>query len=349
MKKLSRTEEFIFNFVQEKGLAGTRKILDAFSKTFDPISRQTLIRILNKLVKEKWLIREGKGRGIIYRTLLATPLLSYFDPEKYFKIDTDERTPAFSQFNWDVFEHFEPIFSHDELKHLVEINKNYPKNIQKLSPTLLRKEWERLTIELAWKSSQIEGNTYSLLDTEVLLKEQKEAKGHSHEEAQMILNHKESLNYILNNTHYYQTLSVRKIEEIHSLTIQELHVERGLRKRLVHITGTAFKPLDNQHQISEAMEKLVKLLNRQKDPFTKALTAILLISYIQPFEDGNKRTARLVGNALLYSHDVCPLSYRSVDAADYKKAIILFYEQNSATFFKQLFVEQFEFAVRNYF
>jgi len=349
MKKLTKKQEFIVNLIQERGLASTQEILKRFTNTFDTISRQTLIRILNNLIEERWLIREGKGRGIHYRTLLATPLLSYIDPEKYFKIPPDERKTLTSHFNWDVFEHFEPIFSKDELLHLHQINEAYKKNIQKLSSTLLRKEWERLTIELAWKSSQIEGNTYSLIDTEILLKEHKEAKGHSAAEAQMILNHKETLNYIFNNAHYFQKLSVQKIEEIHRLLVHRLNVGHGLRKRLVGITGTVFKPLDNQHQIKEAMEKTVKLVNRPKDPFSKALITILLLSYIQAFEDGNKRTSRMVGNALLYSYDVCPLSYRSVDEAEYKKATLLFYEQNSASYFKELFVEQFEFAVRNYF
>jgi Fic family protein len=74
-----------------------------------------------------------------------------------------------------------------------------------------------------------------------------------------------------------------------------------------------------------------------------------MIFYIQPFEDGNKRTARIIANAVLLANNVCPISYRSVDETDYKKAAVLFYEQNSARFFKQLFVEQFKFAVDNYF
>jgi len=85
------------------------------------------------------------------------------------------------------------------------------------------------------------------------------------------------------------------------------------------------------------------------DPFSKAIFTTLMISYIQPFEDGNKRASRLLGNAILLANNACPLSYRSINEADYKKAVIIFYEQNSARFFKELFVEQFKFAVGNYF
>ena len=51
----------------------------------------------------------------------------------------------------------------------------------------------------------------------------------------------------------------------------------------------------------------------------------------------------------ILAHNTCPLSYRSVNEADYKKAAILFYEQNSARLFKELFIEQFKFVVSNYF
>ena len=77
--------------------------------------------------------------------------------------------------------------------------------------------------------------------------------------------------------------------------------------------------------------------------------ALLLIAYIQPFEDGNKRTARLLGNALLIAHGFCPLSFRSIDEKEYKKAVILFYEQHNIRYFKQLFIEQFSYAAKHYF
>jgi len=76
---------------------------------------------------------------------------------------------------------------------------------------------------------------------------------------------------------------------------------------------------------------------------------ISLISYIQPFEDGNKRTARLAGNAILLANNVCPLSFRSIEESDYKKATLLFYEQNNARFLKELFISQFKFSINNYF
>lgn len=83
-------------------------------------------------------------------------------------------------------------------------------------------------------------------------------------------------------------------------------------------------------------------------PYSKALVALLGISYVQPFEDGNKRTARLMANALLLAHRLIPLSYRSVDEKQYRDATIVFYELNSIIPFKKIFINQYDFAARNY-
>jgi len=116
-------------------------------------------------------------------------------------------------------------------------------------------------------------------------------------------------------------------------------VSKNIRSRSVGITGSAYKPLDNEHQIKENLEKMCALINSKDNGFEKALFAVTLISYIQPFEDGNKRTGRMVSNAILIGYDACPLSYRSVEAMDYKKAMLLFYEQNNINAFKKIFIE----------
>ncbi len=241
------------------------------------------------------------------------------------------------------------LFSLDEIKNLNGINKIYADKIKNFSDTILKKEYERLLIELSWKSSQIEGNTYSLLDTEALIKENIEAKGHKKEEAVMILNHKKALEFIFENKDYFKILTLKKLEELHTLLMNDLGVNKGLRKFPVGIVGTNYKPLSNQLQIKDATDKLINAINADENVIEKALIAVVMISYIQPFEDGNKRTGRILANAILYANDFCPLSYRSVDESEYKKAVILFYENNSIDYFKKLFVEQFKFAVDKYF
>lgn len=349
MEKLTKRQAEIVEFIRKKGSVGNREIKQFIEKQFGAVSRITVVRESDALLKFGLIKKEGDGRAVKYSEALTSKALGYFDATVYFKKGPDERTVAFEQFNFEVFRNLQGIFSKKEISELEKINSDYQKRIKKLPPAIIKKEIERLTTELSWKSSQIEGNTYTLIDTEILLKEHKEAKGHKKSEAIMILNHKAALDYIFSRPGDFKKISLRKVENIHTLLVKDLGVSKGLRKNLVGITGTKYRPLDNQHQIREAMEKALRAINGLNDPFSKSLAAMLFIPYIQPFEDGNKRTSRLLGNALLAAHNVCPLSFRSIDEGDYKKAMILFYEQNSARFFKELFIKQFKFSVENYF
>ena len=92
-----------------------------------------------------------------------------------------------------------------------------------------------------------------------------------------------------------------------------------------------------------------RLINGKKNVFEKALLALVLLSYIQAFSDGNKRTARITSNAILIANKYCPISFRTVDSVDYKKAMLIFYEQNNISAFKKIFIDQFDFAVQTYF
>jgi Fic family protein len=122
----------------------------------------------------------------------------------------------------------------------------------------------------------------------------------------------------------------------------------GLRKSAVGITGSTYRPLDNQFQIAEELENCITCINKYANGFDKALTALIGISYIQPFVDGNKRTARLITNALLLTHKLAPLSYRNVDEVLYRASLLAFYEQLSILPMKQIFIEQYAFATEHY-
>lgn len=316
----------------------------------EQVSTPTLNRDLAALASAGFLQKTGKGRATAYRLAASYTLLKPADMAAYFAQEPDTRR-AMTQFNHALFPLLEKtsLFSADEKKLLEALRREYQANIKDFPPALYRKELERLTIELSWKSSQIEGNTYSLLETERLFTENEEAAGKPKEDAVMLLNHKKAMGYLLAHEDIAEKLSVRLLEELHSLIIEGLGAGRNIRSRTVGITGTAYKPLDNAFQIRESLEKMCAVINAKDNGFEKALLAIALISYIQPFEDGNKRTGRITGNALLIAAGACPLSYRSVDSLDYKKAMLLFYEQNNLSAFKDLFIEQIEFSVRNYF
>lgn len=311
----------------------------------------TVKRILTKLIDESLIITEGKGRGTKYRISPKHELFYPIDLEEYFASEIDEREIK-DTYNFSLMDDVlngTYLFYTDELGELNKLQNQYEDNIRELSETHYKKELERVAIDLSWKSSQIEGNTYTLLETERLLKEKETAEGKSKDEAVMLLNHKEAIDFILSDTKYLNPLSVSRIEDIHSILIKDLGVDRNIRTRRVGISGTNYKPLDNEYQIREAMNKMCDLVNNQSNVFEKALLILLLVSYIQPFNDGNKRTARILSNAVLINKDCCPISFRTVDSMYYKKAMLLFYEQNNITAFKEIFKTQFEFAVQTYF
>lgn len=314
-------------------------------------SSRTLNRLLEQLIDKKLVEKVGVNKGTRYSLSKSYGILHSIDLENYFEKDIDERVINES-FNHELLRkdlYQVDIFTDSELAHLATLQEDYSKNISQLSEQEYLKEIERLAIDLSWKSSQIEGNTYSLLETERLLKEKQTAAGKTKDEAVMLLNHKDAIDFIVENPDYLKELSIRRIEDIHSLLTKELGINRNLRSRRVGITGTNYRPLDNEFQIREAFNDMCDLINYKENIFEKALIALVLISYIQGFIDGNKRTARITSNAILLANQYCPISFRTVDSIDYKKAMLVFYERNNITAFKRIFIDQFEFAVKTYF
>lgn len=345
---IDNRKQQLIDFVKTKGQCSSKEIFDGIGESF---SYATLKRILTDLKEGNYLLTVGQGKGTKYLLSPAYELIRPIDVERYYNKEIDERQ-IIENFNSDVITGVlrkYNSFTESELDKLILLQKEYIKNISQLSENEYKKELERLAIDLSWKSSQIEGNTYTLLETERLLKEKETASGKTKEEAVMLLNHKDALDFIIEHDDYLNPLTVAKIEDIHSMLTKELAVERNLRKRRVGISGTNYKPLDNEFQILEALKNTCDVINEKKNIFEKALLALVLISYIQPFMDGNKRTARIVSNAVLMNHNYCPLSFRTVDSIDYKKAMLLFYEQNNISNLKEIFINQFEFAVRTYF
>lgn len=341
-------EKQIIEFIQIAGECSSKEIFDEINL---PVSYATLKRILTKLISSNYVSTKGQGKGTKYFISPAYQVIQPIDIEKYYEKEIDERQIK-EGFNFQIINDVlskHSVFTDSELSKLNELQEIFKNNISQLTEKEYKKEFERLAIDLSWKSSQIEGNTYSLLETEKLLKEKETAAGKTKEEAVMLLNHKDALDFIIETPDFLYPLSVSKIEDIHSTLVKELDVERNLRHRRIGISGTNYRPLDNQFQISEALQDSCNLINAKSSVFEKALLALVLISYIQPFMDGNKRTARVVSNAILMNEKYCPLSFRTVDSIDYKKAMLLFYEQNNISNFKHIFINQFEFAVNTYF
>lgn len=341
-------EKKILDYINEFSNSSSKEIFEGLNRI---VAYATIKRAVQKLLDSNLIETIGKGKATKYNINKAFEVLVTIDLDIYFEKEIDDRNIK-DTFNFDLIKNTlssVSIFTNVELEKLSNLQNQFSENISKLSELEFNKEFERLAIDLSWKSSQIEGNTYSLLETERLLKDKETASGKTKDEAVMLLNHKSALDFILTNSDYINPLAVSRIEDIHSLLIEGLGIDRNIRNRRVGISGTNYKPLDNEFQIKEALQDLCLLVNSRDSIFDKSFLALILLSYIQPFSDGNKRTARIISNAILINNKYCPISFRTVDSIDYKKAMLLFYEQNNISAFKKIFIEQFEFAVKTYF
>jgi Fic family protein len=348
MRIKMKTQELILNYLKNNANSSSKEIFEGLNSV---ISYATVKRNLSKLLSENYIIQKGNAKNSRYSVSPTFNLFYPIDLDAYYSKEIDERE-ILAGYNFllipEVLQNVS-LFTDEETSLLDAMQNEFSTNIAMLSDLEYRKHMERLAIDLSWKSSQIEGNTYSLLETERLLKDRQTASGKTKEEAVMLLNHKDAIDFIVENHDHYLTLNVTKIEDLHGILIKELGVDRNIRIRRVGITGTNYTPLDNEFQIREALQQTCDLVNSRENVFEKALLALVLLSYIQAFTDGNKRIARITANALLMAGEHCPISFRTVDSVDYKKAMLLFYEQNNISAFKQIFIQQFKFAVEHYF
>jgi Fic family protein len=349
-QQLSLRQKAMLIIIEQNADGVSRAYLEeAVSKGF-PASRITIIRDLNNLLEQGLVCIVGKGPSTRYIARTAGRLLNYYDMPSYFTYEPDAR-PLTEQSNEDFFQELRTyqLLSGEERMQLDAMNTGFQTRLAAREPDILKREQERFTIELAWKSSRIEGNTYSLLETEELLKTTREAPGHAAQEARMILNHKTALDTVMAKRDGFRSLNLEDVLLVHSLLVDGLDIRAGIRRQPVGITGTSYLPPGSKRDLERLLDAALQIANAKEHPIEAALIISALIAYLQPFSDGNKRTARLIGNAVLFSHDYAALSYRSVDEIAYKESILLIGEQHSFYWYKRLFLEQFLFACEKYF
>ncbi len=301
------------------------------------ITRPTLLRELQKLLVSGQIVTLGSGRSTLYQLTEYNPLLSPALP----------RDPSSEiRFNVLVFEHLHNLLDPTELSTPL---RNLSESIKILGPVLTTKEKERFVIDFSWKSSAIEGNTYTLPETVTLLTTGSPSASKTSYETQMILNHKKAVDYIWEHPPIQNHLTIDYIINVHEILTDGLNIRPGIRHQPVGISGSMYLPLSNPTTISLSLEQTITIINRTSNPIEQTLIAVAMFSYIQPFMDGNKRTARLLGNAIMLANDLIPISYRTVDEKLYRDTLLLFYEQNSIVAFKNLLLEQLTFSHSHYF
>lgn len=207
--------------------------------------------------------------------------------------------------------------------------------------TYLRQILDRLLIDLAWNSSRLEGNTYSLLETQRLLELGESAEGKATQEAQMILNHEAAIEMLADQA---EEIGFNRYTlcNLHALLSDNLLSDPAacgrLRARPVGISGTVFHPLEVPQQIEEGFHSILSKAAAIEDPFETAFFVMVQLPYLQAFEDVNKRVSRLAANIPLIRHNLCPLSFVDVEAEDYLNGLIGIYELKRIEYLRDVFV-----------
>jgi Fic family protein len=146
----------------------------------------------------------------------------------------------------------------------------------------------------------------------------------------MILNHKDAIAFIVENSELFSgKINFATVEGLHKIIGRNLGIATRVRKRLVKISASNYNPLANPPQLRESANMILKVINRSTDPFLRSLMALSLVPYLQIFEDGNKRTGRMLANAILISTIGRGFSLRKVSARELALAYLAFYEFNS--------------------
>lgn len=210
---------------------------------------------------------------------------------------------------------------------------------------------QRLLIDLAWNSSRLEGNTYSLLDTKRLLDEGISAGDKPAAEAQMIMNHKDAIEFIVNNNDGVG-FNRYTILNLHALLSNNLlpnpAAQGSLRNHAVGIGGSVYTPLSLPQPIEEMFNLMLEKAASIEDPFEQAFFIMVQLPYLQPFDDVNKRVSRLAANIPLNQKNLSPLSFTEVPQQLYINGLLGVYELNDVALLKDVFIWAYERSAKQY-
>jgi len=337
--------------------------------------RRTLQRRLALLVEQKRLNIEGHGRGRRYKmppigveVHVPTPRLTIngHAPHVEIYIPISPEAEAIKQavrepiqirspvgYNRTFLDEYRPnetfYLSAETRQRLLEMGRS-PEG-QRPAGTYARQIFSRLLIDLSWNSSRLEGNTYSLLETERLLELGEAAEGTDALEAQMILNHKAAIELLVEQATEVG-FNRYTILNLHALLSDNLLADPQacgrLRAIVVEIGGTVYHPLEVPQLIDECFRQILDTAAAIADPFEQAFFAMVHLPYLQPFEDVNKRVARLAANLPFIRDNLSPLSFVDVPERAYVDGILGVYELNQIELLRDVFVWAYGRSCRRY-
>ena len=338
-----------------------------------PPPRRTLQYRIRSLVDSGRLIMEGAGRGACYKAprvvslqgqatagtptvsarLGVLPPLSEAGAEirQHVCRPLQARDPVgYEREFLDAYQPNETFYlSQAERALLHEVGR--PKIAQQPAGTYARQILNRLLIELSWNSSRLEGNTYSLLDTSRLLDLGEEAEGKARLEAQMILNHKDAIEFLVDAAEEVG-FNRYTILNLHALLANNLLADPDavgrLRRMQVNIGGSVFYPLGVPQLIEEYFDRILAIATAIDDPFEQAFFVMTQLPYLQPFDDVNKRVSRLSANIPLIKENLAPLSFEDVSRGLYTEAMLGVYELNRIELLRDVFLWAYKRSAARY-
>lgn len=358
MKKQQQQIEAILELLQEKGLS-----IEQIEENLNfSIERRTLQRRLKELKESNRLLTKGEARSTRY-----FPKVKKYENEasedliplsiegkkilKLISLSEIQRIPVGynKQFLENYLPNIDSYLSPKEKEILLEIGKTQGDN--QAAGTYARQILNRLLIDLSWNSSRLEGNTYSLLDTELLIHDGKPADDKSAKETQMILNHKDAIEFLVDESDEIG-FNRYTILNLHALLSNNLLPNPSASGRLrefgVGITNSVFTPLEIPQLISEYFDLILSKVNQIKDPFEQAFFILVHFPYLQPFDDVNKRVSRLAANIPFNRKNLSPLSFIDVPEDYYIKGMLAVYELNRTDLLKDVFIWAYERSAMRY-
>lgn len=372
MAKASELEIRILQILEKE--TGGQKITELASAlnmdSEDAAVRKSLQRALKSLEFQKRVDPKGRARARIYfatkksdtnikiETLSATTVLkeNMLSKEgekllKYISQPINKREPV--GYNQKFLENYIPnktsFLSLDQKKELMILGQ--VELSQKPAGTYARDIYQRLIIDFSWNSSRLEGNTYSLLETKRLIELGEAADGKNITETQMILNHKAAIEFLIDSAEEID-FDRLMICNIHALLSDNLlgdpSASGKVRERAVQIAGSTYLPIDNPHFLSEMFELFLKKAKQINNPFEQSFFTLVHLSYLQTFEDVNKRTSRLSANIPLIKENLKPLAFVDVDQETYLKALLGIYEKNDVSLFRDLYMWAYKRSTLRY-
>ena len=233
--------------------------------------------------------------------------------------------------------------SRKERAHLQEVGT--PSSGEQPAGTFAKQVLNRLLIDLSWNSSRLEGNTYSLLETKQLIDFGEIAEGKEQLEAQMILNHKDAIEFLVDSA---EEIGVNRhtVLNLHALLANNLLADTEatgrLRRIAVGIEKSAFHPLEVPQLIEECFDQILATAGAITNPFEQAFFLMVQLPYLQPFDDVNKRVSRLAANIPLIQANLAPLSFTEVPVKTYTEAMLGVYELNKIDLLKDIYIWAYE-------